>query len=413
MLPKDGKVILYVDDEPAALKYFEQLFGDEFRIVTSPSGEHAWNYVNEHAEQIAVLITDQRMGEVSGVELMDRVRVRFPSIVRVLITAFTQLEYAVRAVNEGGAFRYLTKPIDEQELIGTLMRACEFHAMTTERDRLLKEKLSVLHRLVVMDRIRGLAAATTTLEGQLRGAWSALASYMEQSPAKQRIRVQLEEIVQLNLSAIAKQELKRMVQSLTTILADTVAVSTGDESAVDVAEVARQIVDAKRTELLEDDLDLVFNSDESVLDAADRGMLEQLVKLLIRRMADIQEQPAQLDLSVQKRDGGVAIEIRGRFRSLGEDQVASFFAAAMPLEKWPIGFDMDLLSAFFIVHHHGGKLRIEPELPSGPGIKISLPQRIPADLKSRRLPEIRDEWFEAVYDSTESWQEEVINEGTL
>lgn len=407
MLPSDGKEILYVDDEETALKYFGQLFGDDFRIKTSPSGEHAWQYIQNHADRIAVLITDQRMGPVSGVELMERVRNRFPNIIRVLITAFTQLDYAVKSVNEGGAFRYLTKPINEEEMIGTLMRACDFHAMMSERDRLLKEKLSVLHRLVVMDRVRGLATAMAAMNGRVRGAFQALAGYMEQSPVKQRIRVQMEEIAELNLLALAKQESRQMVETVEMLIKDTAGSSTGDESEIDVVQFAREIEASKKTELLEDDLDLAVRAEAARPIESDRGMLKRLLGILIRRLSDVQDQPAKIELSVTGGESTVVIEARGCFRPLNDDQYASLFAAAIPIRKWPIGLDMDLLSAFLIVHHLGGRLRIEAEPPSGPGFRITLPVELPSELKENTIEPIRPGWFESVYDSLEVWEEEI------
>lgn len=403
MLPNDGKHILYVDDEQTALKYFSQLFGDDFHIKTVASGEEAWEYLQEHSSEVAVLLTDQRMGKVSGVDLMERVRTRFPQIVRILITAFTSFDNAVRSVNDGGAFRYLSKPVDQAEMVHTLTRACEFHALGAERDRLLREKLSVLHRLVVMDRVRGLATAVTALEGRLRGAWEALVSYMEQSPVKQRIRVQMEEISELNMIALAKHESKQMVQTVEALLRDTVGTASGEFEQLDVAETVRTVVESRQSELLEDDLDLVVRAESVCLAKADRGMLQGLVNLLIRRLADVQDQPSRIELAVSSLEDSVLIDAKGSFRALDDDQIASLFAAAIPLRRWPIGLDMDLLGAFLIVHHFGGKLRIESDPPSGPGFRVS----IPTDGCLGDASSVSPEWFETVYDSLEAWEEEI------
>ncbi|WP_161604768.1 response regulator [Roseiconus nitratireducens] len=407
MLPNDEKEILYVDDEATALKYFGQLFGTEFRISRAASGEEAWDYIRQNPDRIAVLITDQRMGPVSGVQLMERVRTCYPRIVRILITAYTQLDYAVKAVNEGGAFRYLTKPFDEQEMIGTLTRACEFHQLMVQRDRLMEEKLSVLHRLVVMDRIRGLVAAVTGMNGRVRGAWPALASYMAQSPVKERIKVQLDEIAELDLSALAKRETREMVDAITTLLKETVGVSTGDAPNVDAASIAREVAEAKKIELLQDDLDLAVTAKSPCPIESDAGMLKQLYEILLRRLSDVQDQPSKIDFSVHERADDVVIEARGSFRSLNEDQFASLFAAAIPIHKWPIGLDMDLLSAFLIAHHLGGRLRVEPQPPSGPGIKVTLPKTIPVVLKAAQIPTVQAEWFDAVYTCMEAWEQEI------
>jgi CheY-like chemotaxis protein len=411
MLPNDGKEILYVDDEQVSLKYFGQLFGGEFRIVTAKCGEDAWAYIQESPEKIAVLVTDQRMGQVSGVELMERVRNRYPNIVRILVTAFTQLDYAVKSVNEGGAFRYLTKPINDEEMVGTLMRACEFHAMAEERDRLLSEKLSVLHRLVVMDRVRGLATATTAMHGRVRGASLALASYMDQSPINHRLRIQMNEIAELNILALARQESRQMVQTIEFLLRETIGVSTGDRRGIDAARVVREVVQSKKTELLEDDLDLEVRADAECCLESDEGMLKQLIEILIRRLSDVQDQPSKIEIAVKSGGETVVIEVRGFFRPLNEDQFASFFAAAIPLRKWPIGLDMDLMSSFLIVHHLGGRLRVEREPPSGPGFRLVLPVVIPEALKADQIPSVDSTWFRAVYDSLDVWEEEITSDG--
>lgn len=407
MLPNDGKEILYVDDEETALKYFGQLFGDAFRITTSPSGEDAWAYIQENSDRIAVLVTDQRMGKVSGVELMERVRNRYPKIVRVLITAYTQLDYAVRSVNEGGAFRYLTKPIKEEEMVGTLMRACDFHAMISDRDRLLSEKLSVLHRLVVMDRVRGLVAAATAMKGSVRGAWDALAAYMDQSPIKQRLRVQMGEIAELNLLAVAKKESQMMVETIDMLLGDTIAVSSGDQQGIDVSAIVHEVADARKAELLDDDLDLDVRAKDECRIESDHGMLKRLIEILLRRLCDVQDQPSKLEILVTGGDASVVIELRGFFRKLDDEQFASLFAAAIPIRKWPIGLDMDLLSAFLIVHHLGGRMRIEPEPPSGPGFRVTLPLQIPEATKQAATAATESGCFESIYASLEVWEEEL------
>jgi len=408
MLPDDGKEVLYVDDEPTALKYFEQLFGKEFRVRCASSGEDAWNYIQENAHRVAVLVTDQRMGAVSGTQLMERVRSFHPQIVRVLITAYTQLDYAVKAVNQGGAFRYLTKPFDDQELTGTLLRACEFHSMVVQRDRLIDEKLSVLHRMIVMDRVRGLAIAMTALQDRLRNAWPALVDYMQQSPVKHRIGIQVKEIADMDLLAIAATETESMVATVTHLIEETVRHAADDWNRLDAAEIARHFCESQKSELLQDDLDLEFSSDSPCWLESDSGLLHQLYSILLRRLSDVQDQPSRIDWKLTDRPDSVIIDVRGSFRALDSDQYASFFAAAIPLHQWPIGLDMDLLAAFLIAHHLGGKLVVEREPPSGPGIKVTLPKQVSDPSSEPANLEVKPEWLDTAYDLLKAWQEDIL-----
>ncbi|OYP33808.1 response regulator [Rhodopirellula sp. MGV] len=403
-LPTEDKLVLYVDDETTALKYFEQLFGDDFRIDTAASGEEGWEYVQAHSEKIAVLVTDQRMGEVSGVDLMERVRHRYPHIVRILVTAYTQLDYAVQAVNEGGAFRYLTKPIDEGEMIGTLKRAIDFHELIVQREKLLEEKLSVFHRLIVMDRVRGLATAIAAFGHQLGDSWGAFESYMQQSPIEHRLQVQMDELAELNVAAVAKKEALQMVTTIDQLLRETVSTSTGWEGDVDLANIAEAVAGRSAREMVDDDVDVAVAAESPMTIESDEGMLRQLIEVLIRRMADVQDQPTKLTVTVSPRGSDACLEIKGMFRSLDQDQLASFFSAVVPIRQWPIGMDMDLLSAFLIAHHLGGKLRIEPHPPSGPAIRVTLPRARSGNSHSDRR--ITAHSFDQVYRSLETWIDE-------
>ncbi len=100
--------ILYVDDEEPNLLVFRGSFGDDFDVVTAPSGEAALHILAEHP--IAVLLTDQRMRDMSGIELCETVRERYPTVIRILVTAYSDQKTAIDAINRGGVSRYLAKP---------------------------------------------------------------------------------------------------------------------------------------------------------------------------------------------------------------------------------------------------------------------------------------------------------------
>lgn len=410
--PTSQKQILYVDDEAQALKYFTRLFGDRFQIVTAPSVDAALALLATNAQEIGVVITDQRMPGKLGVTLMEHLRHRHPNIVRILTTAFSDLDSAVRSVNEGGAFRYITKPWNEEEVIGALLRGLDYHQALEDRDRLNREKLSVLHRLIIMDRVRGLATAATALEGRLHHAWQALVAYMQQSPVQQRIRVQMDEIASMNLVAVARRESELMVKTVQMILNDTVGSATGDEPQINLMELLQDL--AKRTSegLKADDIDLqIADVPADLVLATDRGMLKRLLSLMVRRVADLHEEPMQVQVAVVNPQGDpLDIMVRGDFAELSNGHVASLFSAAIPLQKWPLGLDMDLLSVFMIAHHLGGSVQIETKPPLGPGFRITLPRTRPTTASKDVAPAIPAAWFDTVYDAIEAWEKDLLAE---
>jgi signal transduction histidine kinase len=150
--------VLYVDDEPQALKYFGKAFASDFPVLTVGSVEEARTLLEQDNGQIAVVVTDQRMPMASGVDLLGWLRLARPNIVRILTTAFSDLESAIEAVNNGAIFRYVTKPWDIRDLRGILLRALDVHRLQCDRELLVREKTEVLQRLIVIDQVRSYLA---------------------------------------------------------------------------------------------------------------------------------------------------------------------------------------------------------------------------------------------------------------
>jgi signal transduction histidine kinase len=126
--------VLYVDDEEQALKYFHKGLGRDFRTLTAPSVAQAMAILDKEAGAIGVVITDQRMPGKSGVELLTEIRSRWPAIVRILITAYTDVDSAIAAVNSGAVYKYITKPADFLLLRQILTEALAVHRETVHRD---------------------------------------------------------------------------------------------------------------------------------------------------------------------------------------------------------------------------------------------------------------------------------------
>jgi signal transduction histidine kinase len=128
--------VLYVDDELQAGKYFRKGLEKDFRVLTAGNVVEAMAVLEKDGATIGVVITDQRMPGKSGVELLAQVRERWPAIVRILITAYSDLDNAVAAVNAGAVYKYITKPADFALLREVLTQALALYRQTVERDQL-------------------------------------------------------------------------------------------------------------------------------------------------------------------------------------------------------------------------------------------------------------------------------------
>ncbi|MEN7528513.1 response regulator [Cupriavidus sp. DL-D2] len=157
--------ILFVDDEATAVKYFQRAIGQLAPVVTGQSVEEGKALLDAHAESLAVLVSDQRMPGEYGNELLRYARERYPHIVRILTTAYSELDQTVEAVNQGQIHRYIKKPWDITALRMELKQALELSGLRRERDQLVREKLMVLQKQTVATRVGMVHALCASLIG--------------------------------------------------------------------------------------------------------------------------------------------------------------------------------------------------------------------------------------------------------
>jgi DNA-binding NtrC family response regulator len=127
--------ILLVDDEPEILFSLRGLLRREYDLHTANSGAEALEVLHKHPVQ--VIMTDQRMPEMTGVELLRRARGECPAAIRIVFTGYADIKAVIDAINQGQIYRYLTKPWDPDELLAVLRQACDHHDHLAERRRLL------------------------------------------------------------------------------------------------------------------------------------------------------------------------------------------------------------------------------------------------------------------------------------
>ena len=176
--------VLYVDDEEKAFEMLRGSFGDEFHILTTNGADAGFKLIEEHGDDIGVLLSDPRMPGQTGVQLLEKTRHLRPRLVRMMVTAYADYSATVDAVNLGNIFRYISKPIQIEDMRNTLERAMEFYVLQQERDDLLREKLSTLQNVLIADRVLGLGVAAGTLASQLRQPLRGLHSFLEIIPGR-------------------------------------------------------------------------------------------------------------------------------------------------------------------------------------------------------------------------------------
>ena len=136
--------ILVVDDEAEILFSLRGLLRQEFELHTAQSGAEALDIMRRHV--IHVLMTDQRMPQMTGVELLQQAKELSPEAVRIVFTGYADIKAVIDAVNQGEIFRYITKPWDPEELISVLRLGCEEYDRLTARRLLLLDMRDYVKR---------------------------------------------------------------------------------------------------------------------------------------------------------------------------------------------------------------------------------------------------------------------------
>ncbi|MSU20164.1 MAG: response regulator [Pedosphaera sp.] len=354
--------ILYVDDEFLALKYFEKGFSGDFTIFTASSAAEGWAIIEEHHAEIGVVLSDQKMPGQSGVELLARVRERYPHIIRILVTAYSDVESAVAGVNEGAIYRYISKPWDVADLRVNLLRALQFFELLTERDQLLREKLSVLQQIVLSDRTKNLGVLAAGLQSRFRNALRAATAFVGAVP-----QASLEPPVHgSGQSGIGKTLEQRIFQS-------GKHVSRIASAMAELAEAASNVSpDPLSLQLLLSSLDknpsLAASSVVSLridpaippLKVNPKQML-RLFTILTSNLLAVAENNSPITIEARETTDERGVNMIRILLSDGlpgwtSEQRVRFFAPFSSIVEAGDSLGLDLAVCFFIVHHHGGRI---------------------------------------------------------
>lgn len=132
-----GVAVLYLDDEEHNLVSFRAALRRHFPVFTASSAREAVEMMRRN--DIPIVVTDQRMPEMTGVQFLEAIIPEFPDTVRMILTGFSDVEAVIRAINTGRVYRYITKPWDEHDLMMTLSGAVELIRLQRRNKELVEE----------------------------------------------------------------------------------------------------------------------------------------------------------------------------------------------------------------------------------------------------------------------------------
>lgn len=402
--------VLYVDDEAQSLKYFVKAFEHEFDVYTASSSEEAWELIQRENGNFHLLLSDQRMPGKQGVDLLSDVKNTYPKMMRLLTTAYSDLDSAIRSVNEGSIYRYVVKPWDFQELKITLKHALDFYLIREDRDFLLKQKLSVLQRLMIMDRMHSFSILATSMANNIRNSMCALSTYFELLPTGLQDAWTEEAMNEgqaklKDLGSLAKEESEYVLEIVEKIVNSLQITKSEAFERVSLTDMVQVALDAAAENYKQKSLTLDIENPitETAECLADHTMLQRGISTLIEAVSSISASSSTMKIRIHAKDSlwdvpAVRITISLPGQQWGTEEVAEMFNVFFGF-KDQVDISLNILNAFFIVYHHGGDLRLNQESKDGAGFELLLPY----DPEQSKHPKYGEGFMEKIFTRFSAW----------
>jgi two-component system, probable response regulator PhcQ len=404
--------ILYVDDEELSLKHFTMAFGDQFQILTAANARDGLMLLEEHRDEIGLLMTDQRMPGEKGVWLLERARQLRPRIIRILVTAYADMEAAIAAVNTGAIYKYVTKPWDPPQLENTLKRGLEFFIVQRERDQLLHEKLSVLRNMMIADRIVSLGLLAAGLSHHIRNSMVAVKTFLDLVPAK--MQEEAMDVDRLRNPGFWKEyyqnaqgQIARINQLLKDLWVASERPALAFADTVQLGAVVAETLASLGELLAAKNITVEARLPDSLPPLqVDKPKFYRLFELLLKDQLSSLPAGSRIQLSASRSPGGPAdgeeieVQLSDNGPGLPEAALRLVFDPFLVRGDSPLDYGIHLMACYFIVHHHGG--RIHAQSQAGRGTTFTL--RLPTHAAQAAPPQEEHEFVQQVLLNDALWQ---------
>jgi two-component system probable response regulator PhcQ len=385
--PYDYKkfAILYVDDEEKSLKYFTLAFEDQFRILTATNARQGLEMLEKHGDQIGLLMSDQRMPGEKGVWLLEKARQLYPRIIRILATAFADMDAAIAAVNTGSIYRYVSKPWDPPQLDITLKRGLEFFVVQRERDQLLKEKMSVLHNMMIADRMVSLGLLAAGLSHHIRNSLVAVKTFLDLAPVKLKQEdLNINELRNPDFWKDYHHNVQGQIDKINDLLKDLWQASEPPSfkfcDQINIRQQVEQTLQSMGPAFASKNIAVHNRIPEDLpLMEVDQAKFRRLFDLLLKDELVSLPEGAEIVLEAEAREGGpdhapeIVLQLRDNGPGLPEEALRLVFDPFSLRKESPTEYGINLMACYFIAHHHGGNIQAQNNPDRGTTFTLHLP----------------------------------------
>lgn len=348
--------VLYLDDEEQNLVSFKASFRREFKIFTTTSPQEAVAVLN--AEEVHVVISDQKMPEISGVEFFELILPDFPDPARMLMTGFSDIEAVVDSINRGQVFRYLNKPWDPEDVRMSIRNGYEMYRVRVDlrnRNAELEQTNRELERFIY-SASHDLRAPLASIKGVLQLAEAEPEGVNEYLGMIDRSVNRLDSFVRHVIDYF--QNHKRFLET----------------TAFELHEVLDEVLEAlgglpQATELSQIGLDKTIHGDRMRWRMIFTNLMSNAFKF-----KDPTKETAQISFEAQTESGNVALTYKDNGLGMDEKTRSQAFEMFFRTSSPSDGTGLGLYIVSQAVEAMGGSIDLESEPGEGTTMSISIPQ---------------------------------------
>jgi signal transduction histidine kinase len=385
---KRRHTVLVVDDEGDVVASVKDLLRLEYKVLGATNAAEALELLDK--EPVHVVMTDQRMPGITGVELLEQVRAKHPDAMRLMFTGYADIRAVVESINRGNVYRYITKPWDPDELLAIIHEACDRYDLIIERRELISELGAKNEELLK-------ANAELLHSDQLKSAFIRVASHELRTPLT--ILMGIADLAWRQGNATeplagwikriysAGKRLQYLIDQIVAMLSVQHFEREPEVRATDVGKLVRTAMDDVRpfAEVRQQTLNQELPNEPLTIDIDEDKIRDSVNHLLLNAIKftpdggtiTVGAERSDHEVSIRVSDTGVGIEpgalahVFDRFFT--EFDVSRHSSGHFEYGKKGLGLGLSVVKAF--VEMHGGRVDVHSEIGKGTTFTIRLPQK--------------------------------------
>lgn len=360
--------ILCVDDEIDNVDALERLFRKKYSVLKATSGKDGLRLLDQNPG-VALIISDQRMPAMTGVEFLEKAQQSHPETLRILLTGYTDLESVIKAVNQGQIYRYLTKPWDTVDLSNTVDQAVEKYEISRELKKKNIELAKALNELKSLDKAKNqfMILINHELKTPLTSILSFLGLLNESS-------LDDEQKLFVNRISRSADKLKSIIDDVLLIVRAETQLLKPQKTAITFSNIESQlnpevktVLGYKHQQLREQNLNLPVT--------ADKELIRQVLNRLVHNAAKFGFDNTEIWVDSQKNGDNVVFSVLNKGPQIEAPMVEKIlkpFFIDEDVMNHSTGMGLGLSICQSILSLHQSKLAIE-NTPEGVRVSFSLP----------------------------------------